>query len=67
MYQGYSFAKNGIGRDGGGRYTCSSRLSMTCKAIVRVDKHGVIVSAVTKHNHEPIRYLRSSGGKYIKV
>ncbi|KOB67641.1 Uncharacterized protein OBRU01_19449 [Operophtera brumata] len=66
IYEGYSFARNGMFRKGGDRYTCSSRQSMKCKATVHVDKDGNIVSAASYHTHDPTKYIRVSGGRYIK-
>lgn len=48
-------------------YYCSKKQSGSCKARVKLDDNGKIVSADYTHTHSPPKYIKMSNGTYFKV
>ncbi|CAK1579151.1 unnamed protein product [Parnassius mnemosyne] len=63
MYQNYTFSYV----NGKRCLRCSRKLTMKCDARLTLDAQGNIVSALTKHNHPPPKFHRTSEGLYIKL
>ncbi|KAL0831881.1 hypothetical protein ABMA28_001411 [Loxostege sticticalis] len=46
---------------------CSKRLSLHCSAKLKLDNNRKIVLANTNHNHPPMKFYKTSDGRYFKI
>ncbi|KOB74426.1 Uncharacterized protein OBRU01_03948, partial [Operophtera brumata] len=63
---GHTFSKHTRNKVGGFRYKCSSN-SKGCKAFAQVSSDDTIVKCNNWHNHEPIQFMQTADGLYIKL
>ncbi|KOB52377.1 Modifier of mdg4, partial [Operophtera brumata] len=62
MWRGYTYSEIT------GKYYCSAKQTLVkCKARLKLDAEGNIVSADGEHEHEPPKYVRRPNGAYVKV
>ncbi|XP_063366719.1 uncharacterized protein LOC134655197 [Cydia amplana] len=64
MYQGFTFCYHQRGTN---RLQCSKKITNRCEARLKLDDHGVITFADTRHNHPPPIYMKSDCGTYGRV
>lgn len=67
MYEGYSFFKQNQRKNGDLVYKCSNTKRKGCKVTVAVNVDNEVISSGGVHNHEPIKYMQTNSGVYIKI
>lgn len=61
LYKSFTYSKSGHTFQ---HYYCSKKLTLKCKAKVKLDKEGKIEFVDDNHNHQPPKFHKSLDGKY---